>query len=431
MKKINEIPGYLKEHADRIAAKLAFNPKLQKLYLNCFMNAYETTYMKMDDGTAFFFTGDIHAMWNRDSAQQVTPYLSCAKESEEARDLIKGTVRRQLMNLRNDPYANAFNMEANDRHWDVRDMPRLSPWSWEQKYETDSISNPILLACRYFEITGDASLFDDDFVRTMEIVVNQFILEQNHTEKSAYTHSRVDCPWQDTLQNGGKGYPVKYTGMTWQGFRPSDDAAKFGYNIPGNMMVTVALGALLKLQESLNLFDKTFAGKIASLKEEIEHGIEDFGIYLHPKYGRIYAYETDGFGNYVLSDDANVPNLLSAPYLGFADAEDEVYKNTRAFVLSKDNPFYAEGKAARGLGSPHTPKDYVWHMGLCMQGMTASTKEEALEILDMLVGSDAGTGFMHEGFHADNPDEFTRSWFAASNSMFAEFVEYLIEKEIL
>lgn len=431
MENINPIPKYLLEHVEAISAKLAFSPKLQALYKNCVLNAYATTLVEQDDGTVFLYTGDIHAMWNRDGVQQITPYLSMARDNAEVRKLIAGALRCMFRLIRKDTYANSFNIAPIGHHYAGIDMPHAGPWTWEQKYEIDTLCFPIRLAYQYWKKTGDASVFDEDFAQTIHLIVEQLILEQHHDERSLYRHQRKDCPWQDTLQNDGKGYPTKYTGMTWQGFRPSDDAVKFGYSIPGNMLASVVLGYLQEIDTALGLFDKAFLEKIGRLKLEIEHGIEDFGIVVHPKYGRIYAYETDGFGNHVLADDANVPNLLSAPYLGFCSPEDPIYQNTRRFVLSEDNPYYASGTAAKGLGSPHTPQGYVWHMGLCMQGMTAATKEETRQMLDMLIATDADTGYMHEGFNANDPSEFTRSWFAASNSMFAEFVETALEKGMI
>lgn len=431
MKIKNQVPDYMTRHMDRVSEKLAFSPKLQTLYRNCFINAYATAMEQLPDGTVFLYTGDIPAMWNRDATQQVMPYLSMVNEREEMRDLIKGVVRRQLILIRKDPYANSFNLEPIGHHYADTDSPACGPWTWEEKYETDTLCFPIRLAYLYWKKTGDASLFDADFAETVELIVNQCILEQHHDEKSSYRHQRKGCPWQDTLQNDGKGYPTKYTGMTWQGFRPSDDATKFGYHIPSNMLVSVILGYFQELNEQFSLFDAELIAKIDRLRLEIVHGIEDFGIVNHPKYGKIYAYETDGYGNYVFADDANVPSLMAIPYLGFCGADDPIYQNTRRFVLSKDNPYYFEGKVAKGVGSPHTPDGYVWHMGLSMQGLTAATKEEARQMLELLSLTDADTGYMHEGFLADDPNQFTREWFSASCSMFAEFVEWCVEKEIV
>ncbi len=167
------------------------------------------------------------------------------------------------------------------------------------------------------------------------------------------------------------------------------------------------------------------------MEEEIQHGIELYGMYRHPQHGLIYAYETDGFGNYCMMDDAGTPSLLSMPYLGYCVPDDPTYLRTRQFILSTENPFYFEGEAASGMGSPHTPPCYVWHMGLSMQGLTASTNEEMLAMIDMLEATDADTGYMHEGFHADDPHTFTRPWFAWSNSLFSNLVYTAMKKGLL
>jgi len=136
----------------------------------------------------------------------------------------------------------------------------------------------------------------------------------------------------------------------------------------------------------------------------------------------MYAYETDGQGNHNLMDDANVPSLLSIPYLGYHTVDDTVYQNTRAFVLSEHNPYYFTGTVASGIGSPHTPTDYIWPIALCMQGLTSTDATEIKSLLHMLSTTHAHTGCMHEGFHKDDPTLFTRPWFAWANSLFAEFV---------
>lgn len=255
----------------------------------------------------------------------------------------------------------------------------------------------------------------------VQTIVDTFTTEQRH-DRSPYWFIRENCPKSDTLPMGGHGRPVNTTGMTWSGFRPSDDACKFGYLIPSNMMAVVALGYAVELLQA-GYADKVLEERCRSLAEEIRDGIETYGVYDHPKYGRIYAYETDGFGNYNLMDDANSPSLLAIPYLGYKPAEDPIYQNTRRFVLSEDNPYYFVGRAAKGVGSPHTPHRYIWHIGLIMQILTSTDPAEKRECLETLARTHAGTGFMHEGFDADDPTKFTRPWFAWANTLFAQMLE--------
>ena len=427
---MKNIPKSVTEHIDEVAKKLAKNPKLEKLYRNCYPNTLETTAEIMPDGSTFLYTGDIPAMWLRDSTAQVTHYLPLTKDDPEIRSIIRGLIVRQLACIRIDPYANAFNIESNG-HGHTEDVPKNDPWVWERKYEIDSLCYPFRLAYLYCKQSGDTSIIDEDFIATTKTVVDLWITEQHHFEKSPYTFQRFNTRWIDTLHNGGKGYPVNFTGMTWSGFRPSDDSCTFGYLIASNMFASVVLKYIDELLTEQGFDDEEFLTKIRNLREEIEYGIRTYGTCLHPKYGRIFACETDGFGNYVLADDANVPSLLSAPYLGYCDANDPVYVNTRKFILSSDNPFFFSGKEGAGVGSPHTPKNFIWHIALSMQGLTSTDPEEIKALIDLLVATDADTGYMHEGFNADDASDFTRPWFAWSNSIFAEFIESALENGII
>lgn len=436
VKNMKTIPASVTAHIEKTAEKLKKYPKLEKLYRNCYPNTLETTAELLPDGSTFLYTGDIPAMWLRDSTAQVTQYLPLTKEDPEIRALLRGLIVRQLFYIRCDPYANSFNLEPVGHHY-TNDRPVANDWVWERKYEIDSLCYPIRLAYLYWKSCGDDSIFDEKFVASIETVVDLWILEQHHMENSSYRFTRTGCPWIDTLHNEGRGNPVNYTGMTWSGFRPSDDSCTFGYPIASNMFAVVSLR---QLEEIFHAYPNAggdevriakLLEKIKTLCEEIYHGIEIYGIVIHPKYGKMYACETDGFGNCVLADDANVPSLLSAPYLGFCAPDDPVYLNTRRFILSEDNPFYYSGKAACGVGSPHTPKGYIWHIALSMQGLTALDEEEIRTLVDTLVSTDADTGYMHEGFDANDPSVFTRAWFAWSNSLFAEFIESVLAKGIL
>lgn len=425
-----ELPEAVREVLEEAKAKLAHRPKLLQQFLNCFPNTLETTTKLMDDGTTFVITGDIPAMWLRDSVEQVIHYVPLAGSDPDLQRIIGGLVKRHMMYASLDLYANAFNETANGWHWDANDETDMSAWVWERKFELDSLCFTIRLAHAYWKATGRSDIFDERFKGVMEGIVRLWQTEQRHCEKSDYRFQRRNCPSIDTLRNNGLGMPVNYTGMIWSGFRPSDDACEFHYNIPANMFAVVSLRQMKDIAKWV-FRDETLVYTIGVLEDEVQHGIQLYGTYRHPEYGLIYAYETDGYGNYCLMDDAGTPSLLSIPYLGYVNKEDEIYQNTRRFILSKDNPYYYEGSAARGIGSPHTPPGYIWHMALSMQGLTASTDEETREMIDMLEATDAGTGFMHEGFHSDNPEIFTRPWFAWSNSLFSQLVYEGMKKGIV
>ncbi|WP_373229787.1 glycoside hydrolase family 125 protein [Cohnella sp.] len=415
-----KLPQAIQDVLKIAESKLSHDPKLLYMFKQCFPNTLETTTKVSDDGTSFVFTGDIPAMWLRDSSAQVRHYLPFAAQDHELQQIIKGLIKRQLQYIAVDPYANAFNEEPNNQRYS-EDITEHNPWVWERKYELDSLCYPLQLSYLYWQSTGDASLFDDRFKEIVYLIIRLWTTEQRHLEQSPYRFTRLNGPATETLQNYGMGMPVNYTGMTWSGFRPSDDACTFGYLIPSNMFAVVVLRYIQEIASEVYQ-DEALEKRAAVLEAEINYGIQTYGIVQHPVFGKIYAYETDGYGNYNLMDDANVPSLLSIPYLGYASKEDPIYCNTRRFILSAENPYYYAGEHAQGIGSPHTPKRYIWPISLAMQGLTSNDPEEIQSLVKVLTATDAQTGFMHEGFHADDPKQFTREWFAWANSLFAEFI---------
>ena len=408
-----------RELEDRAREKL---PGLAPLAKQCFLNTIETTVTQLEDGSYFVITGDIPAMWLRDSAAQLKPYVPYAKEDEDLQAILRSVIQKYTFYVRLDPYTNAFNSKPQRGYTEDDRSNFQSGWIWERKYEVDSLCAPLYLAHQYYQVTGDKSIFTEEFRLMIQTIADTFTTEQRH-DRSPYWFIREHA-WapSDTLPMHGRGRPVNFTGMTWSGFRPSDDSCKFGYLIPSNMMAAVALDYAGELLQA-GFEDPALEARCESLAAEIRDGIETYGVCDHPKYGRIYAYETDGFGNYNLMDDANSPSLLSIPYIGYKPAEDPIYQNTRRFVLSQDNPYYFVGKAAKGIGSPHTPPRYIWHIGLVMQILTSLDPAEKRECLDMLARTHAGTNYMHEGFDADDPARFTRPWFAWANTLFAQMLE--------
>lgn len=417
------VPEVVKQTAEAIAAKL--DEGLRETFKNCYLSTISTTTSLLEDGTTFVLTGDIAAMWLRDSSAQVKHYLPLAAKDHQVSRIIEGLIKRQVKYINIDPYANAFNKEPNN-HGMKGDKTLQNPWVWERKYEVDSLCYPMQLASQYWKVSGKTGIFDQAFHKAMQTILNVWKTEQYHDEKSKYRFERENCPATDTLVSSGKGRPVAFTGMTWSGFRPSDDACIYGYNIPSNMFASVVLGSMAEIARTV-YSDETLAAEALNLKEQIEKGIQTYGIIKHKKYGRMYAFETDGMGHYNLMDDANVPNLLSIPYLGYSPVEDEIYQNTRRFVLSEENPYYYRGKYASGIGSPHTPVKNIWHIGLIMQAITSTDPEEVKRLVQMIVNTNAGENCMHESFHPDNPHSFTRSWFAWADSLFAELMIQIAE----
>ncbi|CAK20144.1 glycoside hydrolase family 125 protein [Listeria welshimeri] len=397
------------------------NQKLAEMYERCMENTLDTTIKIRESGLTFILTGDIPAMWLRDSVCQVRPFLIFAKENEEIQSMLIGLSKEQVSLVGIDPYANAFNETPNGAGHQA-DKTEMHPQVWERKYEIDSLCYPIQLAYLIWKITGRTEQFDAAFFKMLQTIFAVWEVEQHHETKSPYRFERMDCVPSDTLKRDGLGTKTAYTGMLWSGFRPSDDACEYGYLIPSNMFAVVVLGYAKEIIETFYPSEKETVKQAVTLKNDIQLGIEKFGTYNHPTFGEIFAFEVDGLGNQLLMDDANVPSLLSMPIINYLEKESPIYQNTRKFILSKSNPYYFEGELAKGIGSPHTPAGYIWPIGLAIQGLTASDETEKLAILQMLLETDAGTGLMHESFHPDHPEDFTREWFSWANMMFCELV---------
>ncbi|HUN29148.1 MAG TPA: glycoside hydrolase family 125 protein [Alphaproteobacteria bacterium] len=350
------------------------------------------------DGTAYIKTGDIPAEWLRDASAQARPYLFFAKDDPDTRKLLRAIIARMVKYLQVDPYANAFTLDYR---------------VWEEKFELDSLAYPIALSWSYWKTTGDSSIFTPDYQKALDAVLATMQREQDHPRDSRYTHKE--------LAEDGKGRPVGYTGMIWTGFRPSDDACYYNFLIPSEMFAVVALGDMAEIERSV-YHNVVKANEASSLRDEVQRGIQTYGLVLVPKYGYIYAYEVDGLGHAILTDDANIPSLLSAPYIGYTTPNDRYYENTRRFLLSADNPSFYQGQVARGIGSFHTPDHWIWPLALIMQGLTATTETEKQDVLTQLLASDPGDHLLHESFDPDDPKRFTREDFGWPNALFSEFV---------
>jgi uncharacterized protein len=350
------------------------------------------------DGTAYIKTGDIPAEWLRDASAQARPYLFFAKDDPDTRQLLRAIITRMVKYIQVDPYANAFTLDYR---------------VWEEKFELDSLAYPITLSWSYWKTTGDASIFTPDFQKALDATLATMQREQDHPRDSRYTHKE--------LTNDGKGRPVGYTGMIWTGFRPSDDACYYNFLIPSEMFAVVALGDMAEIERSV-YHNVVKANEAQSLRDEVQRGIQTYGLVLVPKYGYIYAYEVDGLGHAILTDDANIPSLLSAPYIGYTTPNDRYYENTRKFLLSADNPSFYQGQVARGIGSFHTPDHWIWPLALIVEGLTATTDNEKQDVLTQLLASDPGDHLLHESFDPDDPRRYTREDFGWPNALFSEFV---------
>lgn len=409
---INEVSQHIKD------------PKLREMFQNCYPNTLDTTVkfqMKGKKPDTFVITGDINAMWLRDSSAQLWPYLALMKHDKELQQLIAGLINRQTQCILIDPYANAFNDGPKGSYWETDMTQKMSKELHERKWEIDSLCYPIRIAYYYWLLTGDASVFDAEWHKAMQLIVKTFKEQQRKDNLGPYSFVR-DCDRPtDSQINGGFGAPVKPVGLIVSAFRPSDDATQYGFLIPSNMFAVVSLKQLAEIETKV-LGNTSFAKECTELAAEVNAAIQKYGIVNHPVAGKIYAFEVDGFGSYNCMDDANVPSLLAAPYLGYCSVNDPLYVNTRNYVWSENNPYFFSGKSGEGIGGPHVGLDYAWPMSLIIKGLTTSDAREIKECLQMLRNTDGGTGFMHEAFHVDDHNKFTRSWFAWANTLFGELV---------
>ena len=406
--------------AERVSAVLG-NDQATQIVTRFFAELQNRTARRLSDGTVFLITGDIPAMWLRDSAAQVMPLLRIDTGPWGTAFAI-AVLRRQLSYVALDPYANAFNSEPNGagHRKDVAEIER-NPWVWERKYEVDSLCYPLLLAYRIWRSYGRADIFDARFWQAVSRILDTWETEQDHEHRSLYRFRRRRGVRYAALPRGGRGSEVAVTGMTWSGFRPSDDPTRYGYNVPGNQFASTVLGRVIEIADASAPPPELIA-RVERQRAEIDAGIHAHALIDDPNTGPRWAYEVDGRGGVLEMDDANIPSLLALPLIGYCRADDPIYLATRAFVLSERNPYFYRGSAASGVGSPHTPPRHVWPIAIAAAALTSTDAAEKRCAIDMLLATHAGTTRMHESFHVDRPRSWTRGWFSWAEAMFCELV---------
>lgn len=376
-----------------------------------------------ESGRVFVITGDIPAMWLRDSTTQLTPYLRFLDRGAQLADLVEAVVRRQFGFIAHDPYANAFNDGPTGAHYDPDDVCD-DPNVWEQKYEIDSLCYPVTLAHTLWQRTGRTAFLDAEVHDVLRTIVTQLRLEQDH-DRSPYRFERVTTIPTETLAREGRGSEVARTGMTWGGFRPSDDACTFGYNIPANLFAAQALRAIAEIAREV-LDDPALADDAENLSSEIHNGVHEHGIIPGPEGADIYAYEVDGRGGVLVMDDANTPSLLSLPLVAPDLTNRKIWASTRDVILSPANPYWYSGSVLQGIGSPHSLPQRVWPIALAVQGLVG-TADERIRLLELIAATDGGTGHIHESVDVDDPTHFSRAWFSWADSMFCELALQVVE----
>jgi meiotically up-regulated gene 157 (Mug157) protein len=394
------------------------------LFGNCFPNTLDTTVTPsthLGRPDTYVITGDIDAMWLRDSAAQVWPYLAMTKQDARLRQLVAGVINRHTRCIVQDPYANAFYNDPNKvGEWHT-DKTAMQPGVHERKWEIDSLCYPIRLAYHYWKTTGDEQPFDAHWRQAIALTVKTFREQQRKTGPGPYHFQRATAKATDTQALGGYGYPVRPCGLIASAFRPSDDATLLPFLVPSNFFAVISLRQAALMLNDIH-HDGAAYQDLMALADEVALALRTHAIIAHPQYGPVYAYEVDGYGGHALLDDANVPSLLSLPYLGAIPLNDPVYQNTRRLVLSAANPFFCKGQAGEGIGGPHVGQDMIWPISIAIRGLTSTDEVEIRACVQTLKATHAGTGYMHESFHKDDPSRYTRPWFAWANTLFGEFL---------
>ncbi|WP_158827472.1 glycoside hydrolase family 125 protein [Mucilaginibacter lacusdianchii] len=400
------------------------NKELSWMFENCFPNTLDTTvFYSVSNGKpdTYVITGDIDAMWLRDSSAQVWPYLTFIKKDKKLQQMVAGVINRQMQCVIKDPYANAFYKDENKESEWKTDHTDMKPGVHERKWEIDSLCYPLRLSYHYWKNTGDTQPFDAHWKNGVKQILATFKEQQRKNGRGSYHFQRETAKPTDTLPMDGYGFPARPNGLICSMFRPSDDATIYPYLIPSNFFAVVSLKQAAEMMRILN--EAPLAGELQALATEVEQAIQKHGVVNHPYAGKIYAFEVDGLGNANMMDDANVPSLLSLPYLDAVSTSDPIYQNTRRFVLSEYNPYFYKSQVAEGIGGPHVGKDgMIWPLSIISRGLTSTDPQEIKHCIQMLQTTHAGKGFIHESFNKDNPADFTRSWFAWANTIFGEFL---------
>jgi len=373
-------------------------PTVLRVDADTLFHTVASDFFLQDDGEMYVQTGDIPAMWLRDSSAQTYPYVRFANEIPSFRPIIRAVIERNARNVLTDPHANAFTAGFK---------------VWEEKWEPDSLGYPVTLTYAYWTRTHDRAIFTPHVRWALEHTLATYECEIHHESCSDY-RSRY-------LPNHGAGAAYAETGMVWGAFRPSDDRVKYPFNIPQNMFASVSLEEIGELAIA-GFGDPHMASVAMGLSNSIRAGIERDGVIYDFNHGWMYAYEVDGLGGFELMDDANLPNLVSAPLWEYVSPFDPIYENTRTFALSSSNPYYYTGRFATGLGSPHTPTGWVWPLGMIGQALTSRSRPEVTTLIKMIESTRSSDGLIHESFDPDDPSRFTRSEFGWGNASYAELL---------
>ncbi|KAI0995280.1 Meiotically up-regulated 157 protein [Podosphaera aphanis] len=432
------------------------DPDLFRLFENTFPNTLDTAVKwkgvaanNSKEELTFLITGDINAMWLRDSANQMQSYLPLLKADasfNSLASLYRGLINLQARYINSAPFCNAFQPlpefglapSKNQANPDDVYPPISGDMVFECKYELDSLAAFLEISTNYYEKTGDIQFFRDfqwvsavnTIISTTESLLVGTYAPDGSVNKTPYEWQRQTTSATETLSNGGRGNPVRdNTGLVRSAFRPSDDATIYQLFIPANMMFASYLETASAIMGALGS-QTDLANHMYDFSRRVRAAISQYGIINDSTYGQVYAYEVDGFGSTNRMDDANIPSLLSAPFIRYLNISDPVYQNTRRFVLSKDNPYFMRGPVINAVGGPHAGFGMAWPMASIIRILSTEDETEIITSLKEILGSTAGLGLIHESINSFDQHKWTRQWFSWANGLFGQCLIDLKERKV-
>ncbi|KAG5941637.1 hypothetical protein E4U60_007790 [Claviceps pazoutovae] len=410
------------------------NPDLARLFENTFPSTLDTTVKYFDPAAnlAFIVTGDITAQWLRDTGNQFAHLYKLLPQDGNLQALVKAVINTESRYISQYPYCGAFQPPpesglkptVNDYALKVNVNPPVDNQTvFECKYELDSLAGFLKISRSYYQNTHDTSFINSNWEDAMSKIL-QTIEEQSQSSwsndwdfVSYYNWTGTTGSLAPPVPNGGNGEPKQANGLVASSHRPSDDLCVFNFITSDNAMLAVELSHIADMLDA--------ESKLGSVSKQIRQyaNVIRKAILEHTKTSNgIFAYETNGLGGQYIMDDANVPSLVSLPYLGFLPRNDSTYQKTKEAMFSRANPYYAVGKAFTGIGGPHVNATYPWPMSQVSGIFGTDDDEEIRQRLAMIMDHTSGLGLIHESVQMHNGSDFTRPWFAWANSYFAEMV---------
>ncbi|KAI0921582.1 hypothetical protein AcW1_004489 [Taiwanofungus camphoratus] len=408
------------------------DPDIARLFENTFPNTLDTTikYFNSTENLAFIITGDITAQWLRDTGNQLAQYHSLLSMDPELATLVKAIINNEARYVSQYPYCSAFQPPSESGL-----SPTVNDWAigvivnppvdnqtvYECKWELDSLCSFVKLSRSYYQATNDSSFMNDEWHSAISQIFrviyeqSQATFDPNWNLVSYYNWTGSAGSLAPSVDNYGNGEPKAYTGLVGTSHRPSDDQSIFAFLTPANAMLTVELDYLADILESAGQ-----AGTVSQLARQYSRIITD-AIWNSTLVNGRFAYETNGFGGVYMMDDANVPSLLSLPYLGFLNKTHPAYVATNKMLMSRANPYYVVGKNFSGIGGPHEDAWNPWPMALVSAIYGTDDDDEIMSYLYLIANNTAGLGLIHESINIYDAS-YTRPWFAWANSYFAEML---------